>query len=452
MKYGLVIKDGLVIMTSGAKYVDIGIDGERISAIGEHLNGLQTINAGGLIVSPGMVDAHVHLTQLGGGYRDGWEGYRTGTSAAAKGGTTTVIEMPMNQLPATIDGSSINSKYKSGKNKLKVDVASLGGVVPTNLDGGIQELNENGICGYFLSTCGSRMLKNDLQLSDDYTLFSAMKQIQKTGKVLAIHTENEAITSRLEQQAMKEGKSKLVDFANAHPVVAEVDSIRKVILLAKETGCRISITHVSSEEGVDEIIKGQREGVDVTGEVCVHYLYYNTDTAGRFGSLLKCAPPIRNGVQQKGLWRNLFNGNIDFVASDHSTCPIELKSTGNIFTDWSGVAGLQNNVDVTFDEAVNKRGMSLKQFAEITATNPACRFGLTQKGEIKIGKDADFVLIDPKRRHRLSAGDLEYRHQISPYINCNIGASVVLTILRGQPVFDLKNGVTNHYVGKFLHL
>lgn len=452
MTHELVIKNGLVILETGEQFTELGIDRGKITAIGNQLDGHRVMDAKGLIVSPGMVDAHVHLTELGGGYRNGWEGYVTGTSAAAKGGVTSLIEMPMNQLPATIDGATIANKYRAGRHKLKVDVASLGGVLPANLNGGIQELDEAGVCGYFLSTCGQRAIEGDFQYSDDYTLYKAMVQVAQTGKVLTVHAENERLTSGLEQEARQRNEWSVSAFAKAHPVMAEVEAIHRIVMMAKETGCRISITHVSSQEGIEEVNKARDAGLDVTCEVCLHYLYFNEANLDSIGTLLKCAPPIRDAAQQAALWTYLKRGDVDFVASDHSTCPPELKETGNAFTAWSGVAGLQNNVDVMFDEAVQKRGLSLTQFVRLIATNPADRFGLTQKGRISLGKDADLTFIRPHSSYQLKATDLAYRYQISPYINRNIGAQVVQTLLRGQIVYSEQNGVQNGFNGEFIKL
>lgn len=182
MIHDLMITNGLVILENGGKYVDIAVDNGVITQLGRQFSARKVIDAKGLIVSPGMVDAHVHLTGMGGGLRDNFEGYQTGTSAGAKGGVTTLIEMPMNQLPATINGRTLLQKYNAGQNNLKVDVASLGGIVPGSLNGEIQEMNCQGVCGYFIATCGHRCMKADFTNSDDHTLLEAMKQVKKNGQ------------------------------------------------------------------------------------------------------------------------------------------------------------------------------------------------------------------------------------------------------------------------------
>lgn len=453
MNYDLVIKNGLVILPSGETETDVAVKDGKIAAIGKDLLGEKEIDATGLVVSPGMVDAHVHITEPGGGYRDEWEGYETGTKACAKGGVTSFMEMPLNQVPATVDQASLAIKYAAGEGKLKVDVASFGGLVPYNLEkGGIQELNEGGVAAYkcFMATCGDRSIDGDFENVDDYSLYEGMKQIAKTGKVLAIHAENAKITDKLGEIAYKNGETTLEAYVNTRPVFTEVEPINRAILFAKETGCRIHICHVACVEGVEAVKKAQEEGVDVTCETCTHYLYFDTSELDAIGPVVKCSPPIRDKQQQDGLWEKVINGDIAFVTSDHSPCTPDLKDKENAFEAWGGIAGVQNNVDVLYDEGVQKRHMSLTQFANVIATNPAKRYSLDSKGSIEEGKDADFVLIKPNAPYTLKAEDLEYRNKISPYIGREIGAQVAQTILRGEVIYTQESGLSEGFHGEFI--
>lgn len=453
MNFDLIIKNGLVILDDEAKRLDIGVSSGKVSAIGLNLGkGAETIDATDFIVSPGMVDAHVHITDPGGGVRDFWEGYETGTNACAKGGVTTFMEMPLNQVPATIDKESLLIKYAAGEGKLLSDVGSFGGVVPFNLKGGIQELDEGGVSAYkcFMATCGDRSIDGDFMNVDDYSIYEGMKQVAKTGKVLAIHAENAAITDRLGEMAYQKGETTLAAYVKTRPVFTEVEPIRRAILLAKETGCRIHICHIACPEGVEEVTKARNEGVDVTCETCTHYLYFETDELDSIGPIVKCSPPIRDKKAQNGLWEKVNQGEIAFVTSDHSPCTPDLKDKENAFEAWGGISGVQNNVDVLFDEAVQKRGMSLSQFAKLIATNPAKRFNLEEKGCIGIGKDADFVFISPNKPYTLKAEDLAYRNQISPYVGRTIGAQIERTILRGQTIYSKENGISTKRIGRFI--
>ena len=453
MKYDLLIKNGRVILDEGEQEVEVAVKDGKIAAIGHDLGDAEkVIDAKGQVVAPGMVDAHVHITEPGGGYRDEWEGYETGLKGAAKGGVTTIVEMPLNQVPATTDRASIQEKFDAGKGKLSADVASYGGLVPYNLDGGIQELDEEGVVAYkaFLATCGDRSIDGDFENVDDYSLYEGMKQIAKTGKILSVHAENADITDRLGEIAYKNGEKSLAAYVDSRPVFTEVEPIRKLILFAKETGCRLHIVHVACEEGVDEVIKAQQEGVDVTCETCTHYLYFYKEELDSIGPVVKCSPPIREKSRLEGMWDRVLNGDINFVTSDHSPSTPDLKDTDNAFEAWGGIAGIQNNVDILFDEGVQKRDLSLKRFAEIIATEPAKRFGLDNKGSIAVGKDADFVFIKPESSYTLQAEDLEYRNKLSPYVGRTINAQVAKTILRGEETYSLEDGVSNDFRGEFI--
>lgn len=448
----LVIKNGLVILDTGAIKTDVAVKNGKIAAIGTDLEGQKEINAEGLIVSPGMVDAHVHISEPGGGYRDEWEGYLTGTAAAAKGGVTTFIEMPLNQVPATVDAETIEIKFKAGEGKLQADVASFGGLVPFNLEGGIEELDHKGVVAYkaFMATAGDRTIEGDFQNVDDFSLYEGMRQIAKTGKVLAIHAENAAITDQLGKIAYENGAKDFKAYVDSRPEFTEIEPIQRAITFAEETGCRIHICHVATPKGIEVIKKARERGVDVTAETCTHYLYFTTDELDAIGPVVKCSPPIRDQAAQDGLWEQVINGEIDFVTSDHSPCTPDLKNYENVFDAWGGISGLQNNVDILFDEGVQKRGMSLTRFAEIIASKPAELYALDGKGHISVGYDADFVFIQPESPYKLEAEDLEYRNKISPYIGKEIGAQVVKTILRGETVYCKDEGVAEDYIGEFI--
>lgn len=453
MAYDYVIKNGLVVLPDGEANVDVAVAEGEIAAIGNNLEADEVVDADGLIVSPGMIDAHVHITEEGGGYRDEWEGYETGTRAAAKGGVTSFIEMPLNQVPATTNGDTLQQKYESGEGKLHTDVASFGGLVQYNLDNnGIQEQDEGGVAAYkaFLAKTGDPNIEGDFQNVDDWGLYEGLRQIAETGKILAVHAENSPIIDHLEKRAHANGGRSLKEFFHSHPDWTELSAIRKVINAAKVTGGRVHIVHVATPKGVELVKEAQEEGVDITCETCTHYLYFNEDEANEIGNVAKCTPPIRDQEAQDGLWEQLLAGDIDFVTSDHSPSTPDLKETDDAFEAWGGIAGVQNNVDVLFDEAVQKRGMSLKQFADITAANVADRYELDNKGCIQVGKDADFVFVRPNSSYTLEADDLEYKNKISPYVGATINAQVVKTILRGREVYSEENGVNDEPIGEFI--
>ncbi|MDO5028826.1 MAG: allantoinase AllB [Bacillota bacterium] len=449
--YDLLIKNGLVVTCSGERKEDVAVKDGKIAVIGQNLNleAKEVIDAEGLIVTPGMIDSHCHITDPGGGVRDNWEGYLTGTKAAAKGGVTSFIEMPLNQIPCTQDLKSLDIKVKAGQGKLTTDVWTLAALTPSSLDD-LKDMAEAGVVGYkaFMSTCGDRTLEGDMENVDDYSLWEGMNRIKETGLPLMLHCENALITDELGRKHEKEGPNTLANYVASRPVFTEVEAVRRAIFFAKETGCKLTICHCSCPEAIDEVTKARAEGVDVVAESCTHYFYFTTDELDSIGNTAKCSPPIRDRENLEGMWKKLFNGEIEFIGSDHSPCTPDLKE-GKAFSAWGGISGLQNAYDILFDEAVNKRNMSLEQFVKLTATNAARYFGLKNKGQIQVGFDADFAFIDPKRSYTIKAEDLEYKNKISAYIGREVGCKVVRTIVRGRTVYDEDKGPQED-TGKFL--
>lgn len=451
--YDLLVKNGTVVTDMGAQVADILVKDGKIATIGLDLKDAQAkevIDAQGMVVTPGMIDTHAHITEPGGGYRDDWEGYLTGTRSCAKGGVTSFVEMPLNQVPCTHDRESLKLKIEAGKDKLTVDGYSLAALTPFSLDT-LKEVAEDGVVGYkaFLSTAGDRTIDGDLENVDDYSLYEGMRRIKELDLPLLLHCENAAITDRLGQIAAEQGPNTLANYVASRPVFTEVEAVRRAIFFAKETGCKISICHCSCPEAIQEVTKARAEGVDVVAESCTHYFAFTTDQLDDIGNSSKCSPPIRDQENLEGMWKELFDGNIEFIGSDHSPCTPDLKE-GGAFQAWGGISGMQNSYDVFFDEAVNKRNMPLEDFVAVTATNAAKYFGLEGKGAIRTGMDADLVIIDPNRSYTIEAEDLEYKNKISAYIGREVGCSIINTIVRGHIVYDIEKGVSDEKIGKFL--
>ncbi|NYF24846.1 allantoinase AllB [Sporosarcina sp. JAI121] len=451
MKYDLLIKDGKVVFRDEVRNVDIAIKNGKISAIAEKIDdeALNTINAEGQYVMPGMIDTHVHICEPG---RTEWEGFVTGTKALAAGGTTSYVDMPLNALPATVDRESLRSKLEAAKGKNYVDFALYGGLVPGNIDN-LEELSDEGVVAFkcFMSTCGSD-IPDDFTNVDDFTLYAGMKKLAKLGHVLSIHAENAVITDRLAEEAVKQGNLTATDYVASRPVFTEVEAVKRALFLAKETGCKLHFVHISTAEAVDKIIEAQNGGQDVTVESCPHYFTITTAQFEEIGPVAKCSPPLRNEEEQVKLWGKLIEGKIDMLTSDHSPCPPDMKQsdTNNIFEVWGGITGCQNNVDLMFDEAVLKRNVPVTDFVRMIATNPARRFNMPTKGEIAISKDADIILVDASQSYIVKKEDLYYRHKHSPYIGRNINCRVTKTFVRGNLVFDLDHGIVGDPVGELI--
>lgn len=448
MTYDLIIKNGDVVLHDGVHKVDIGIKDEKIVCIAEHIetDAKETIDATGQYVMPGMIDTHVHISEPG---RTEWEGFETGTKALAAGGTTSYVEMPLNALPATINKPALDLKLEAAIDQNYVDYAFYGGLVPGNIDK-LAELADAGVQAFkcFISSCGSD-IPDDFMNVDDYTLYKGMQKLAELDQLLCIHAENPEITDKLAEEKIKQGKTTAMDYVDSRPIFTEVEAVQRVLLLAKETGCKLHLVHISTQEAVQAILKARAEGVDVTVESCTHYFALTAEDVEAIGPKAKCQPPLRKKKDQLKLWDELLAGNIDWITSDHSPCTEDLKA-GNIFEAWGGISGCQNNVDIMFDLAVKQRGLAIEKFVDLIATNPSLRFNLPNKGEIAISKDADIILVDPNQSYTLVREELYYKNKHSAYEGRKIDCRVTKTILRGHTVFDLNTGIVGEPKGKFL--
>jgi allantoinase len=451
MKYDLIIKGGKVVFRDEVRRNDIAIKNGIIAAIAETIDNEaeQIIDASEQYVMPGMIDTHVHICEPG---RTEWEGFITGTKALAAGGTTCYVDMPLNALPATIDRETLNLKAEAAKGKNYIDYAFYGGLVPGNLER-LKELSDEGVVAFkcFMSTCGTDN-PNDFSNVDDYTLYAGMKKIAELGHILSIHAENALITDRLGEELAGQGRITAADYVLSRPVFTEVEAVKRALYLGKETRCRLHFVHISTAEAVEEIVKARREGQDVSLESCPHYF---TITAAQFeeiGPAAKCSPPLRSREEQEKLWQQLIEGKIDMLTSDHSPCPPEMKqsSSNNFFEVWGGITGCQNNVDLMFDEAVLKRNIPITNFVKMISCNPAERFNIPNKGEIAVSMDADIILVDANRSYVVKEEGLFYRHKQSPYIGRKIDCRVTKTLVRGNVVYDLDNGIAGEPLGQVI--
>jgi allantoinase len=424
----LIVRGGTVVAPGGARRADVGVAGGRIVAVAPDLDGgaREELDAAGLHVLPGAVDAHVHFNDPG---RADYEGFETGTRAAAAGGTTTVVDMPLNAQPPTIDAAAFDRKRTAVERTALVDFALWGGLVPGNVER-LPELAERGVVGFKAFMVATGM--PDFAMADDLTLFEGMRAAAALGRPVAVHAESEAITSALAARARREGRTGVRDYLASRPAIAEVEAIARALLLAEETGCALHVVHVSTGRGVALVAQARARGVDATCETCPHYLALDEDDAERLGAVAKCAPPLRPAAEREALWAAL--DDIAFVASDHSPAPPELKGAGDFFAIWGGIAGVQALLGVLLDVGHGERGLALERIAQLSATGAARRLGLPGKGRVEPGADGDLALVDLAAATVVSDDTLLSRHRLSPYVGRTLRGRIVRTLVRGATV------------------
>jgi allantoinase len=429
--YDLLIRNGQFVTPDGVIQADLAVADERIVAIAPGLEGTaqQEIDAAGLHVFPGVIDAHLHFNEPG---RAEWEGFASGTRALAAGGTTCFADMPLNAHPPTVDAENFDLKRAAARAASLVDFALWGGLVPGNVER-MAELAERGVIGFkaFMANSGIE----DFAAADDLTLYEGMARAARLGLPVAVHAENDAITRALAERAQAEGRTGVRSFLDSRPVAAELEAISRAILFAQETGCTLHIVHVSTGRGVALVAEARARGVDVSCETCPHYLALTADDMERLGAVAKCAPPLRSAPERDALWRHIAAGTLPMVASDHSPSPPEMKTDPNFFRVWGGISGCQSLLALLLTEGHDSRGLPLETIASLTARFPAERFSLPGKGCLAAGCDADLALLDLGRSAVLRAEDLFYRHRHSPFVGRTLRGSVVRTLVRGHTVF-----------------
>lgn len=449
--FDTIIQNGRVVLADRIETLDIGIRDGRITALGTNLpsEGAEIIDALGKVVMPGMVDAHMHVSEPG---RTEWEGYATGTQAMAAGGITSFIEMPLNTMPATTNVETLDIKLRAAQGQCWVDYAPMGGLVPWNL-ADLAPLADAGVAAFkaFVATCGSGQ-PGDFKDVTDYELYRGAQEIAKKNGILVVHCENASITDALGREAREAGLTKVSDYVASRPIFTEVEAVHRVLLIAGAAGCRIHIAHCSCAEAVREVQKAREEGIDASFESCPHYFLFATEELDAIGAKAKCSPPIRDRAHQEELWKLLAADEIEMLVSDHSPCTPDLKSSPNAFDAWGGISGCQNCVDAMYDAAVLQRGISPVILAKALSTRAARRFALRGKGEIALGFDADLVLIDPTQSYTVAADGLYYKNRFSAYEGRTIGCRVSRTLVRGRTVYDLEKGIVGEAAGRRIAL
>ena len=392
----------LVIRGAAGVDGDVAVEDGRIAAVGAGLTGREEVDATGLHLLPGAVDAHVHFNEPG---RTIWEGWATGSRALRAGGATTCVEMPLNAHPPTLDGAAFDAKVEAASASSVVDFALWGGLTPLNLDR-LEELAERGVVGFKAFMCDSGI--DDFPAADDETLHAGMTTAATLGLPVAVHAERPA---RLRPPDGTDWRA----WVASRPVSAELEAIETAIAFAADTGCDLHVVHVSSAAGVELV--NAHDGV--TCETCPHYLTLAEEDLETLGTRAKCAPPLRSRHEVEALWREVIAGRVDLVASDHSPCPPDMKDR-DFVAAWGGIAGAQATLGLLLER------LPPADVAALVARNPAARLNLP-KGRLEPGADADLVLVDLRER---AVPELQDRHKLSPYAGRPL-PRIVRTWLRG---------------------
>lgn len=404
-----------LLIRNAGNFPALGIAEGRIAALAEG-SATEEIDATGLTILPGAIDAHVHFNEPG---RADWEGFATGSRACAVGGTTTFFEMPLNASPPTTDARSFDQKLAAAQASSLCDFALWGGIVPWNLEE-LETMHDRGVIGLkaFMSKCGT----SDFSLVNVSTLRAAMRIAAQLGAIVAVHAE-------FDRPELRSG-STVRDYCRSRPLVSELNAIEAALDLAAQTGCALHIVHVSSGSGVALIAKARAAGLDVTCETCPHFLHLTQDDMERLGPVAKCAPPLRDAAEQAQLHAQVLAGDVQTIGSDHSPAPPSMKTDANFFKVWGGISSCQHLLALLLD-----LGWPAELIGSVTAGNVARRFRVApQKGGLVPGADADLVLVDPRGTTPVTIESLQYKHRQTPFLGRELRGRIVRTLLRGQTI------------------
>ncbi len=426
--YDLVVRSKRVLTPAGERPAAVCVRGGRIAAVAAYRARVRAAtdeDLGDVALLPGLVDSHVHVNEPG---RTEWEGFATATRAAAAGGVTTLIDMPLNSIPSTVDVPALEVKRKAAGGQCHVDVGFWGGAVPGNSDQ-LRPLHDAGVYGFKCFTSPSGV--DEFPPLDWPEIEAVLRELRGFDGLLVVHAEDPAAL------ATPAGGG-YAEFHTSRPATAEQQAVRRLGQLAAATGTRTHVLHVSAAAAAGEVARARDGGARFSAETCPHYLVLAADDIPEGATEYKCCPPIRGRANADALWNALASGVIGCVVSDHSPCVPELKR-GDFATAWGGIASLQLGLPLVWT-AARARGHTLDDVARWMSAGPAALVGLRDKGRIAPGCDADLVAFAPDEEYVVDRAALRHRHPVTPYANRRLTGVVRRTWLRGEPVGDRPAG------------
>jgi allantoinase len=435
-RHDLAIRGERIITPGGEVAGCVVVDDGRITAVlgqDESVDAARIVDVPtGLVMMPGLVDTHVHVNEPG---RTEWEGFASASRAAGAGGITTLIDMPLNSIPATVDVAALEIKRQAADGKCAIDVGFWGGAVPGN-QAHLAALHEAGVFGFkcFLLPSGVAEFP-ELNAAE---LERYLGELSRLDAMMIVHAEDPDVIAH----APRPSGTDYAGFLASRPRAAESTAVQTVIEAARRTGARVHIVHLSDADALPAIAAAKADGVRLSVETCPHYLVFESGSIPAGATQFKCCPPIREAENRERLWQALGAGLIDFVVSDHSPClpSLKLLDSGDFGAAWGGIASVQLSLPAVWTEA-QARGFAVTDVVRWMSARPAEFAGLSGKGAISPGRDADFALFDPDADFIVDARTLRHRNPVTPYDGRNLRGVVRETWLRGQPIsFDQPAG------------
>jgi allantoinase len=434
MATDFAVRSSRVVTPEGVRPAAVHVrDGliRAVSRTSEVPADLPIMDAGELVVMPGLVDTHVHSNEPG---RTDWEGFESATRAAAAGGVTTIVDMPLNSIPATTSVAALEAKLAAARGKCWVDIGFWGGAVPGNL-ADLQLLHQAGVLGFksFLVDSGVP----EFPPLSEAELFAALHVVAALGTVLIVHAELPGPIERAASVALGDSQ-RYWTFLRARPRQAEDAAVEFLVRACRETHARAHIAHLSSSNALPFLRRAREDGLPLTAETCPHYLWFAAEEIAEGSTEFKCCPPIRERENREKLWAALGEGVIGMVVSDHSPCPLEMKlrEAGDFLRAWGGISSLELRLPVMWT-AARARGAGLEKLTEWLCAAPARLVGIeSRKGAIRAGGDADLVVWNPDAAFIVDPARIQHRHKLTPYAGTWLQGVVETTYLRGRKIYD----------------